>query len=96
VDLRPDSATFQRWVAVELTALNRRMLYVPEGMAHGFETLEDQTEVFYQMSESYHPEAARGVRWNDAALGIRWPLLPPVLSDKDRTHPDLATWLNCS
>jgi dTDP-4-dehydrorhamnose 3,5-epimerase len=96
VDLRPDSATFHHWVAVELTAHNRRMLYVPEGMAHGFETLEDQTEVFYQMSESYHPEAARGVRWNDAALGIRWPLLPPVLSDKDRAHPDLATWLDCS
>jgi len=96
VDLRHDSATFQQWVAVELTAENRRMLYVPEGMAHGFETLEHETEVFYQMSEFYHPEAARGVRWNDAALGIAWPLVPPVLSDNDRAHPDLATWLDCS
>jgi len=96
VDLRKDSATFRQWVAVELSAENRRMLYVPEGMAHGFETLEDETEVFYQMSEFHHPEAARGVRWNDAALGIAWPLVPPVLSDKDRAYPDLASWPNSS
>ncbi len=96
VDLRKDSATFRQWVAVELSAENRRMLYVPEGMAHGFETLEDETEVFYQMSEFHHPEAARGVRWNDAALGIAWPLVPPVLSDRDRAYPDLASWPNSS
>ncbi len=96
VDLRQDSPTFREWVGVELTAQNRRMVYVPEGMAHGFETLEDETEVFYQMSEFFHPEAARGVRWNDPALAIAWPIAPPVLSDKDEAYPDLTTWRHCS
>jgi dTDP-4-dehydrorhamnose 3,5-epimerase len=88
VDLRPESATFMQWVGTELTAANRRALYVPEGCAHGFLTLEDQTEVFYQMTEFYHPEAARGVRWNDPAFGITWPGIVEVISDRDRTHPD--------
>jgi dTDP-4-dehydrorhamnose 3,5-epimerase len=73
IDLRADSPTFRQWVAVELTEDNRRMLYIPEGFAHGFQTLEDNTEVFYQISEFYHPESARGVRWDDPAFGIDWP-----------------------
>lgn len=88
VDLRPDSPTFCRWTAAELTAENRRALYIPEGCAHGFLTLEDNTEVFYQMSEFYHPEAARGVRWNDPAFGIVWPAEVTVISERDRSYPD--------
>lgn len=88
IDLRPGSPTFAQWVAVELTAQNRRMVYVPEGLAHGFQTLEDNTEVFYQMSEFYHPECARGVRWNDPAFGIKWPLTPVIISARDQSYPD--------
>ena len=73
VDVRPDSPTLGRWVAVELSADNRKMLYIPEGFAHGFQTLVDNTEVFYQMAEFYHPESARGLRWDDPVLGIAWP-----------------------
>jgi dTDP-4-dehydrorhamnose 3,5-epimerase len=90
IDLRPKSATFTRWVAVELTAANRRMLYVPEGFAHGFQTLAENTEVYYQMSEFYHADSARGVRWNDTAFGIRWPVPDPILSPRDREYPDLT------
>lgn len=89
VDLRPTSPTFKRWVAAELTAQNRRMLYVPEGFAHGFQTLEDGAEVFYQMSEYYHGECSRGVRWDDPAFGIAWPASARrIISDKDRGYPD--------
>ncbi len=88
VDLRPASPTFKEWLAVELTAANRRMLYIPEGFAHGFQTLEDDTEVVYQMSEFYVPEAARGVRWNDPAFGIRWPLPVTIISERDRSYAD--------
>ena len=87
VDLRPESPTFKRWFAVELTAENRCMLYIPEGLAHGFQTLVDNTEVFYQMSEFFHPECARGVRWNDPAFGIHWPLSVSVIADKDNAYP---------
>ncbi len=90
IDLRPDSPTFKQWIAVELTAENRRMLYVPEGFAHGFQTLEDYTEVFYQMSEFYAPDCARGVRWNDPAFGIRWPAGELIISERDRSYPDFA------
>jgi dTDP-4-dehydrorhamnose 3,5-epimerase len=90
IDLRTRSRTFKRWVAVELTAQNRRGLYIPEGLAHGFQTLEDNTEVFYQISEFYHPEASRGVRWNDPAFRIVWPNDIMVVSDKDREYPDFA------
>lgn len=90
VDLRPDSATFKNWEAVELTAENRRMLYVPEGCAHGFQTLEDSTEVFYQMSEVYAPDYARGVRWNDPAFGIEWPHDERTIISRDRNYPDFA------
>lgn len=85
LDLRSDSPTFKQWIAVELTAENRTMVYIPEGFAHGFQTLEDSTEVFYQMSEFYHPECARGVRWDDPAFGITWPAPNPIVNDRDRT-----------
>ena len=88
VDLRPDSATFKQWVAVELTASNRQMLYVPEGFAHGFQTLEDRTEAFYQMSEYYAPECARGVRWNDPAFSIEWPPAERTIIARDQQYPD--------
>jgi dTDP-4-dehydrorhamnose 3,5-epimerase len=88
VDMRPSSVTFMQWVGVELTAANRRALYIPEGCAHGFLTLDDETEVFYQISAFYHPEAARGVRWNDPLFRIYWPGGVEVISDRDRTYPD--------
>jgi dTDP-4-dehydrorhamnose 3,5-epimerase len=88
VDLRPDSPTFREWAGFDLSAANRRMLYIAEGLAHGFQSLEDETDVFYFMSATYHPEAARGVRWNDPAFGIRWPLAEPVLSTRDASYPD--------
>ena len=87
IDLRPHSATRGQWLGVELTARNRLMAYVPEGFAHGFQTLADETEVFYQVSEYYHPESARGVRWDDPAFGIEWPLEVSVISERDRSHP---------
>ena len=85
IDLRFNSPTHKQWFAVELTAENRKMLYVPEGFAHGFQTLEDDSEVFYQMSEFYHPECARGVRWNDPAFRIEWPIKIAVISLKDQS-----------
>jgi dTDP-4-dehydrorhamnose 3,5-epimerase len=88
VDLRPDSPTFKDWIAVLLTATNRHMVYVPEGCGHGFLTLEDATEVFYQMSQFYNAESARGVRWNDPALQIHWPDKVHVISERDRDYPD--------
>lgn len=89
VDLRADSLTFLRWFAVELTARNHRMLYIPQRFAHGFQTLEDETEIFYQMSEFYAPQAARGIRWNDPFLGIAWPEANRIISQKDREYVDL-------
>lgn len=88
VDLRPDSSTFKDWIAVVLTASNRNMVYVPEGCGHGFLTLEDETEVFYQMSEFYSAESARGVRWDDPAFRIAWPNKVEVISERDRTYPN--------
>lgn len=85
VDLRPDSDTYKRWLAFELSAANRRAIYVPQGFAHGFQTLEDDTEVLYQMSQCYHPESARGIRWNDPAIGIKWPVSNPVISERDQS-----------
>jgi dTDP-4-dehydrorhamnose 3,5-epimerase len=86
VDLRPASRSYKRWFAVELTAANRRMLYVPEGFAHGFQTLADDTEVLYQMSGVYRKDCARGIRWNDPALAVDWPMPNPILSDKDQSY----------
>ncbi len=88
IDLRSESPTFKQHIAVVLTARNRKMVYVPEGFAHGFLTLRDNTEVFYQMSEFYVAECARGVRWNDPVFGIQWPTDVRVISDRDRNHPD--------
>ncbi len=89
IDLRPDSPTYRQWVGVELTAANRQMLYVPRGFAHGFQTLEDDTEVFYHVSEFYHPQAERGVRWNDPQFGIAWPAVEKrIVSVKDQSWPD--------
>lgn len=88
VDLRPESLTFRRWIALSLTAANRKAVYIPEGCAHGFVTLETGTEVFYQMSEFYNAESARGVRWNDPAFQIKWPVEVKVISDRDRAYPD--------
>lgn len=91
LDLRPASPTFKHWTAVELTAENRRALYVPEGCAHGFQSLTDESEVFYQMSEFYQPESARGVRWNDPAFGIEWPVAEPIMAERDRAYPDFGS-----
>ncbi len=88
LDLRPGSPTWKQWIAVKLTAENRWMLYIPEGFAHGFQTLEDHTEVFYQMSEFYYVECARGVRWNDPAFGIVWPAAERIISAQDLGYPD--------
>lgn len=88
LDLRPESATFGMHAVAVLTAHNRRMFYVPEGCAHGFLTLEDDTEVAYQMSEPYVPESGRGVRWDDPAFGIPWPSDVRVIAERDRTYPD--------
>jgi len=88
LDLRQGSPTYLRWDAVELTDANRRMLYVHAGCAHGFQTLEDETGLLYLMSEFYSPEDARGVRYDDPAFGIRWPLAVESISDRDRAWPD--------
>lgn len=90
VDLRPDSPTYGQWTAAELTADNGRMLYVPEGCGHGFQTLADNTEVFYQISEFYFPELSRGILYSDPALGIPWPVANPILSERDRAFPCLG------
>jgi dTDP-4-dehydrorhamnose 3,5-epimerase len=88
LDLRPLSPSFNEWVAIVLSSENRKMVYVPEGCAHGFLTLEDRTEVHYQMSEFYYPELARGLRWDDPAFKIDWPAEVQVISERDRTYPD--------
>jgi dTDP-4-dehydrorhamnose 3,5-epimerase len=88
VDLRPGSPTLRRHFGVRLDAESRTMLYVPRGFAHGFITLEPDTEALYFVDAFYAPEAERGLRWDDPALGIVWPLVPRVISEKDRTHPD--------
>jgi dTDP-4-dehydrorhamnose 3,5-epimerase len=88
IDLRSDSPTHKQWFSVELSARNRKMIYIPEGFAHGFLTLEDNTEVSYQMSEFYTPERARGVRWNDPAFDIEWPGEVETISEKDSHYPD--------
>jgi len=88
IDLRPESPTFRQWVGVDLTARNRLMLYVPRDFAHGFLTLEGETEVFYQISEIYAPESERGVRWNDPAFGISWPDEVRIVNERDQTYSD--------
>ncbi len=88
VDLRPDSPTFQQWVATHLTAQNRHALYIPKGCAHGFQTLVENSEILYHMSTPYQADAARGVRWNDPAFSIDWPLADPLLSPRDDAFAD--------
>jgi len=90
IDLRPKSSTFTQYISVILTVQNHKILYVPEGFAHGFLTLEDNTEVFYQMSEFYSEGHAKGVRWNDPAFAIEWPLAPTAMSNRDRSCPDFT------
>ena len=88
IDLRPDSLTHKQWIGVELTADNHRMLYIPEGCAHGYQTVMDNTEIYYQTSQFYAPEHAVGVRYNDSAFVIAWPLKVESISDQDRSWPD--------
>ncbi len=88
IDLRPHSLTYLQHVAVELTADNRRALYVPQMFAHGFQTLQDDSDVFYQMSEFYDPQYDRGARWNDPAFNIQWPIANPIMNDRDLAYAD--------
>lgn len=90
IDLRPDSPTYLNWLGVELSRRNRRALYVPEGFAHGYQALEDDTEVLYLVSQFYTPSHESAIRWNDPRFGIRWPLPDPILSPKDAAHPDFT------
>jgi dTDP-4-dehydrorhamnose 3,5-epimerase len=90
VDMRPASPTYLRWAGAELGADDRRLAYVPEGCAHGYLTLDDRTEVIYAVTAPYAAASERGLRWNDPAVGIEWPMAPPVLSAKDRAWPDVV------
>jgi len=88
LDLRPQSKTFRRWCPVELSRSNRRAVFIPAGCAHGFITLEDDCELFYMIADVYIPDLARGVRWDDPAFGVSWPMEPLVMSERDATWPD--------
>jgi dTDP-4-dehydrorhamnose 3,5-epimerase len=90
VDLRQESTTYLQHIAVDLTAENGLALFIPEGFAHGFQTLADDTEVFYQMSEFFAPEHARGARWDDPAFGLRWPLPISIMNERDQSWPVFA------
>jgi dTDP-4-dehydrorhamnose 3,5-epimerase len=91
IDLRAESRTFMQHIAVVLTEENRKALYVPEGFAHGFQTMADNTEVFYQMSEFYAPESSRGIRWDDPSFSIPWPRAERIISERDRSYRDFVT-----
>lgn len=95
IDLRPDSPTFMRWFGETLTADNRKALYVPKGFAHGILTLEDDTEAYYLVTQFYSKEHERGIRWDDPAFGIGWPIPPAVVSEKDALHPDFSRDYHC-
>lgn len=86
VDLRPDSFSYKKWISIELNEKNNRAIYIPTGCAHGFQTLLEDTVVYYQMNEFYHPECARGVRYDDPSFGIEWPINKITISDKDRNY----------
>ena len=90
IDLRQDSPDFTRHYGVQLDCDNRLALFIPKGFAHGFQTLSDSTEVFYQMSDAYVPGAGAGIRWNDPRFAIQWPLPDPLLNERDRTWPDFT------
>jgi len=87
VDVRPGSSTYRQWVGVELTSDNHKMAYIPEGFAHGYQTLEDNTEVTYQVSQFYSPDFEQGIRYDDPGIGIDWPLIDKTISDKDKGWP---------
>jgi dTDP-4-dehydrorhamnose 3,5-epimerase len=87
IDLREGSETFGEWYGTELSAENRRMIFVPKGFAHGILTLEDDTEIFYLVTEFYSKDHERGIRWNDPRFDVRWPIEPVIISDKDKNHP---------
>jgi len=88
LDLCPDSPTFKKWIALEHSSDNRQSVYIPEGLAHGYQTLQDDTEGFYQMSAPYHAESARGIRWDDPAFNIKWPVQKKIVSTKDLEYSD--------
>ena len=86
IDLRPDSLTYRNWFGIELSYENYKIMYIPKGFAHGFQTLEEDTEIFYHMSDCYMPEYARGIRWDDKAIGIKWPIKPTTISKNDQSY----------
>ncbi len=86
IDLRSNSKTYKKWISIELNSNDLKMIYIPEGFAHGFQTLEDNTEVMYQMSNWFSPEHAKGIRWNDQEFDIKWPINEPIISKKDQLH----------
>ena len=88
IDLRPASLTFRQWFGIKLSSENKMMLYIPEGFCHGFLTLQNNTEIFYQMSQYYVPESSRGIRWNDPLFNIQWPNEITVISERDKNYPD--------
>lgn len=90
IDLRPKSKTFKKWFSVELSGHNHKMLYIPRGFAHGFITLEDDSEIHYEMDQAYNPGSSRGIRWDDKAFKIRWPMEPKVISTKDLSWKSFA------
>lgn len=92
IDLRKDSITYCKWISVELSADNYRMLYVPKGFAHGFQTLMDDSIVFYQMTEYYHPESARGISWDDPRFKIKWPINKIIISARDKSHKPFTNY----
>ncbi len=91
IDLRSESSSYMKWTSVELTAENCKMIYVPEGFAHGFQTLEDDAEIFYQNSEIHMLDYERGIRWNDPIFGIKWPIVEKIISPKDKSWKDFQT-----
>lgn len=91
VDLRPESATFKQWLGVKMTADDYRVLYVPKGFAQGFQSIEDNSEIMYLVSEVYTPDAEAGIRYNDPSFGIEWPLPVSMITEKDRNWPDFSS-----
>ena len=86
IDLRTNSSSYRKWFGIELTSDNHKMIYVPKGFAHGFLTLEDESEIFYQMSDCFAPDSALGIHWNDPSIGIKWPFSPSIISDRDNSY----------
>ena len=90
IDLRPESSTYMKWISFELSAENRRMIYIPHNFAHGFQTLSNNTEVLYQISESHHPESSKSIRWDDPTFSIKWPPAERTISERDKSHQNYA------